>query len=216
MSYNPDEAISLEELAHLLLLHGLGEEDGHQVPYPSAEYVRENYNNEENKLFIQTFENFRNHYLKRDYTRELLFHWYLQGLAVFDPVALNSEERTPPMKNLDDRDPAADFKKLSVKLGDLKKFLKSNIYAVPAGLPFAESSESAAIAKQSYTTPDMHLMLEASKRFWENADPKDRDTYPNSNDIVEWLCRKGMDKSRATWADKIIRPKWARKGGRRS
>lgn len=72
-------------------------------------------------------------------------------------------------------------------------------------------------ATESYMSDKLMLLIQAARRFWENALPEDRGTHPINEKVAEWLVEHGLHASLAQRAATIIRPKWAgtgRKPGR--
>ena len=62
------------------------------------------------------------------------------------------------------------------------------------------------------TTDELRNLCQASRKFWEKADPTDKTTHPNTPDIVEWLENRGLSTRLAESGATIIRPKWAGTG----
>jgi len=56
------------------------------------------------------------------------------------------------------------------------------------------------------------LTIQASNKFWSNADPHDSSTHPKNKDVQNWLESKGITETLANKAATLIRPKWAAKG----
>lgn len=59
---------------------------------------------------------------------------------------------------------------------------------------------------------NLSLLITASERFWQNADPEEQDTHPINKDIEDWLKDKGLSERLAGAGASIIRPEWARNG----
>lgn len=55
-------------------------------------------------------------------------------------------------------------------------------------------------------------MIQASARFWENADRNDRGTHPDNRTVAVWLEENGFDSTPAKHAASLIRPDWAPTG----
>lgn len=67
-----------------------------------------------------------------------------------------------------------------------------------------------------WETEELRYLIQASRRFFQNAAPNDRDTVPSKDEVVAWLCRDDVfTPSLAKHADSIIRPLWAKKRGGR-
>jgi hypothetical protein len=62
------------------------------------------------------------------------------------------------------------------------------------------------------TTEALRSLCQASRKFWENVDPTDKTTYPDTPTVIEWLVDRGLSNSVATNGARIIRPKWASTG----
>ncbi len=56
------------------------------------------------------------------------------------------------------------------------------------------------------------ILNQATKKWWANADPDDRTTYPSQSDVVAWLIDHGFSKITAISGATIIRPEWAPAG----
>lgn len=53
------------------------------------------------------------------------------------------------------------------------------------------------------------ILVRAAKVFWENADPNEKDTFPKSADVEEWLKKEGFSDRAAKSAPQLLRPNWA-------
>lgn len=58
------------------------------------------------------------------------------------------------------------------------------------------------------------VLLLASSRFWKNADPHEKDTWPKSKDVEVWLESQGFSVNTAQAGATIIRPDWTTSGRR--
>lgn len=58
------------------------------------------------------------------------------------------------------------------------------------------------------------ILNQASLLFWSNADKNDKDTWPDTKEIISWLQKKGFKETSAERAASIIRPEWAGSGRR--
>jgi len=58
------------------------------------------------------------------------------------------------------------------------------------------------------------VLNQASTRFWADANPQDKDTWPDTKQIVEWLENHQYTNSLAKRGSTIIRPDWAETGRR--
>ena len=67
------------------------------------------------------------------------------------------------------------------------------------------------ISEQHFST-NLTLLIEASNKFWKNADPDDKETHSKNEIVITWLIKKGFSKVSAQQGATIIRPKWAAKG----
>lgn len=62
-------------------------------------------------------------------------------------------------------------------------------------------------------TKELSILIEASDKFWKNADKKLTDTHSNNaKEVVPWLMESGFSESLAKAGASIIRPIWAHKG----
>jgi hypothetical protein len=59
---------------------------------------------------------------------------------------------------------------------------------------------------------NLQLLIQASDRFWKNANPEDSDTQPTNERVAEWLRERGMSGRQAESGASIIRPEWAMVG----
>lgn len=60
-----------------------------------------------------------------------------------------------------------------------------------------------------HMSKQLDLAITASRRWWDNVDRYDKDTWPGNKEIIAWLLDQGMEKSRAEKVPSIIRPDWA-------
>lgn len=67
------------------------------------------------------------------------------------------------------------------------------------------------ISEQHFST-NLTLLIEASNKFWKNADPDDKETHSKNEIVITWLIEKGFSKISAQKGATIIRPEWAAKG----
>gem|GEM_PF-4754111 len=66
------------------------------------------------------------------------------------------------------------------------------------------------ITISSHQSDDLRLLLEASDKFWKNADPDCRDTHPTNDEVEAWLMNEHDWSQRlAGAAASIIRPDFA-------
>jgi hypothetical protein len=56
------------------------------------------------------------------------------------------------------------------------------------------------------------ILNDASRRFWGNADPDEKDTHTKNAIVIDWLINKGFSEISARQGATIIRPEWAAKG----
>lgn len=80
-----------------------------------------------------------------------------------------------------------------------------------------DNDESKQESYSSFHEQPLSLKLanNAFSRFWENANPAEKDTQPNNSDIAKWVIEQSGGKITQTMADKIaqiIRPEWAATG----
>jgi hypothetical protein len=64
------------------------------------------------------------------------------------------------------------------------------------------------------TSDKLRYLCLASRKFWFLADPLDKSTYPDTNEIIDWLMKRGYSAGSAKSGASIIRPKWAGSGRR--
>ncbi len=56
--------------------------------------------------------------------------------------------------------------------------------------------------------------IQASTKFWANANKSDKQTHPKNAEVVQWLMGMGLSERIAKGAATLIRPKWAQTGRR--
>lgn len=66
----------------------------------------------------------------------------------------------------------------------------------------------------AYMSDDLKILIQAATRFWGVVDPKHKDTHPKNVDVRDWLIKQGFSEVSATQGATIIRPKYAKSGGR--
>ena len=75
--------------------------------------------------------------------------------------------------------------------------------------------------KEDYPEPynknkskELKILIEASNKFWGNADPEQKDTHVKSDIVTAWLIEQGFSNKCAEAGATIIRPEWAAQGRR--
>lgn len=63
-----------------------------------------------------------------------------------------------------------------------------------------------------HVSEKLSRMIQASERFWANADPNDRGTHPENVVVAAWLEERGFSMTLADKAATILRPAWAPTG----
>lgn len=193
MTMNPEHMLSLEQVWHWILQEGLGTRGGTIIPYPSAEYVRYNLTQaqNENPLYqkmSQTFE--KNAGLKGNKTWELLAHWYAEGLI----VDKYEESLANPLQNA------------SVKVNNLRVFLKKSRYAIPVrfkGLMGATAGTQLAAESQP-STKELHslyrlvLGMVIAKYDYDPKSSRNLATGKNAGSISADLQEAGFNVSAGT------------------
>lgn len=76
------------------------------------------------------------------------------------------------------------------------------------------TSDVELLDKNIYQSDQLKILNEASKKWWSNADPEEKDTHPKNEIVTNWLKDQGFSKISATQGASIIRPDWATKGRR--
>ncbi|PPD49118.1 MAG: hypothetical protein CTY13_03945 [Methylobacter sp.] len=85
----------------------------------------------------------------------------------------------------------------------------------------SELTSTKSIAEIGYSKTDethtkisnqLEVLNKASVRFWSNAVLEEKDTWPNTTDIIDWLRNNNYSESLAKKAASIIRPEWAGAG----
>jgi hypothetical protein len=61
---------------------------------------------------------------------------------------------------------------------------------------------------------EIKTLIRAYNLFWKNADPEQKDTHPNNQQVIDWLKKEGLTDNLAKPGATIIRPGWAAKGRR--
>lgn len=67
------------------------------------------------------------------------------------------------------------------------------------------------ISNQNYSNP-LKYLIEASDKFWSNADRDEKTTWTKNETVEEWLTKKGVSPRLAKAGATIIRPHWATTG----
>jgi hypothetical protein len=67
-----------------------------------------------------------------------------------------------------------------------------------------------------YISEILTKLNQAAYKFWANADPKDTDTHPINEEVMQWLMSHGISEVSARQGTTIIRPKWGAKGRRKT
>lgn len=71
------------------------------------------------------------------------------------------------------------------------------------------------IVGKKYTTPGLLALVEASEKFWGNAEPDDKETHPISKNVEDWLrSEKDFSGGGARQGATLIRPLWGADGRR--
>lgn len=66
---------------------------------------------------------------------------------------------------------------------------------------------------RAHESDDLRKLIQASQRFFANADRSDPSSIPKNRDIEAWLIDNGLGRTNAEAAARIIRPGWANKKG---
>ena len=97
---------------------------------------------------------------------------------------------------------------------------KKNGWALHKGFGHQTEDQPKAIqtnvSHEDFHTQNLKALIEAAKKFWKNADPKQKDTHPKNAEVIEWLTAEDgqwkLPKRQAQVGASIIRPEWAAKG----
>lgn len=65
---------------------------------------------------------------------------------------------------------------------------------------------------RDHVSEKLAKMIQASTKFWSNADRDDRGTHPDNARVAAWLVQQGFSPTLADKAATIIRPEWAPSG----
>ncbi|WP_091332647.1 hypothetical protein [Allochromatium warmingii] len=63
-----------------------------------------------------------------------------------------------------------------------------------------------------YISKKLAALNQAATRFWANADPSDKSTHPDNNEVSNWLIKRGYSETLAQKGASIVRPDWASVG----
>lgn len=74
--------------------------------------------------------------------------------------------------------------------------------------------QAPAVAGRAHVSDKLAKLIQASARFWANADREDRSTHELNATVVAWLVDRGYSQTLAESAATIIRPEWAPTGRR--
>lgn len=75
-----------------------------------------------------------------------------------------------------------------------------------------QTNTSARLKSKHHVSKMLSFLVQASEKFWENAEEGEPDTHPKNIDVEKWLIERGYSESLARKAATIIRPEWASKG----
>lgn len=77
------------------------------------------------------------------------------------------------------------------------------------------TSPEPALTNHECMTEDLSILNTAWQRYWKNADRMDKSSWHTNEEVENWLIESGFSKKNASAGATIIKPEWARKGGRR-
>lgn len=102
---------------------------------------------------------------------------------------------------------------------DLERLAEQGLINRHAEEPEADT-DTAPSGRETGTSPDnmpedIDLLLTAWRVFWLNASQRDKSTWPLNDEVERWLTERGMSGRLAKPGTTMIKPDWARKGGRR-
>ena len=96
-----------------------------------------------------------------------------------------------------------------------KKFPEDSVLVVRTAVlrQFEQSlDDTPTLPKNPNVSKQLTSMIQASTKFWGNADRDDRGTHPDNIAVAAWLEDRGFTESLAKRAATIIRPEWAPRG----
>lgn len=100
---------------------------------------------------------------------------------------------------------------LLITAAELQRFEQEN-----AVTETPEPKETQAeLSNHECMTEEMDILNAAWRKFWKNTSRMDKSTWHDNREVVAWLVESGYSKNVAEAGAKIIKPVWARKGGRR-
>jgi len=67
-------------------------------------------------------------------------------------------------------------------------------------------------ATQPFHSDRLTALIQASRKFWANADELDKTTHRTNAIVAQWLVSQGFSESLAKHGAAIIRPRWADTG----
>jgi hypothetical protein len=119
---------------------------------------------------------------------------------------------------------SVDFSSDTIKLAEFAKWAMLTMqWEVPAH--FRELADRASVSDSSapsravadsanhHRSDRLQVLLQASDRFWRNANREDRSTHQTNAIVAAWLVKSGkFSQSMADTAASIIRPEWAPTG----
>ena len=76
----------------------------------------------------------------------------------------------------------------------------------------ASFAEITVHAPQKFHSDRLTALIQASRKFWANADELDKTTHQTNTIVAEWLVSRGFSQSLAKHGAAIIRPSWADTG----
>lgn len=78
--------------------------------------------------------------------------------------------------------------------------------------PIKNKSKNETISHHPNRSDNLVWLIQASEKFWANADRDDKTTWHNKAEIASWLVSKGYSESLAKHAATIISPNWLESG----
>jgi hypothetical protein len=108
-------------------------------------------------------------------------------------------------------------KQLAISEKDFKRMTEPDSKVEQSQHVYSEISEESGSFKTlesalSYQSDQLKILIKASKQFWGNADPNEKDTHTKNEKVIEWLIKQGFSNISAKQGATIIRPVWAAKG----
>jgi hypothetical protein len=177
-------------------------------------YKMEDIEREEERIFAQSIRPDWEHWLKVDYVSLMQAAFLMLDI---EPVpCLENESRIKKQFDmLSSWYKEGDFdKRKMVLLKDIVNKAAGKGLKVPNELLALANSTDDVTLDMSYFSKRLLALIDATKRFWGNANRNEEDTYPKNSDVEDYLRSRINVEDFVKSGARIIRPAWGRKVGR--